>query len=119
MIGTPSTYSPSKSLHGRVAIKKGEYWLAEYINKTLVASLRVEKYGDTYVIREVMVDPEHRGTGLGRKIMTEIIAFLKPKGKDILLYVDPLNVIAKKLYTSLGFKLIKKGTRFGDKYQLE
>lgn len=119
VIGTPSRYRPSRSLYNtpREKLKEGDYWLTHYSGNEPSGSLRVEKYEDTYVIREVIVDPEHRGKGIGRAMMEHLLQFLKPKGKDIFLYVDPENKIAISLYKSLGFALIKKGARFGDKYQ--
>ena len=118
VIGTPSQYSPSKSLYNSPSsLGKGDYWLAVYDGKELIGSLRVEKYQDTYVIREVVVLPEYRGKGIGRRMMEHILAFLKPKDTPIFLYVDPENTVAVKLYTSLGFVLRKKRAYWGDKYQ--
>ena len=121
IIGTPSGYTPKRSLHGtpKEKVKKGDYWLSTYDHaKKLIGSLRVEKYENTFVIREVIVDPEYRGKGIGRLMMTDILEMLKRNELPIVLYVEPTNNVAIKLYTSLGFKLIKKGARFGDKYQL-
>lgn len=117
-IGTPSTYTPTKSLYmSPSSLGKGDYWLTVHDKKELVGSLRVEKYLDTYVIREVIVGPEHRGKGIGRRMMEHILTFLKPKDTPIFLYVDPDNKVAVQLYKSLGFVIRKKGARWGDKYQ--
>ena len=118
VIGTPSGYSSTRSLYSSPeSLGKGDYWLAVYHGKELIGSLRVEKYQDTYVIREVVVSPEYRSKGIGRRMMEHILAFLKPKDTPIFLYVNAENKIAVKLYTSLGFVLRKKGARWGDKYQ--
>ena len=119
VIGTPSKYRPSRSLHNtpREKLKEGDYWLTYYSASEPSGSLRVERYENTYVIREVIVDPEHRGKGIGRTMMEHILRFLKPKGRSIFLYVDSENKVAISLYKSLGFALVKKGARFGDKYQ--
>jgi ribosomal protein S18 acetylase RimI-like enzyme len=118
VIGTPSGYSSTRSLYSSPeSLGKGDYWLAVYHGKELIGSLRVEKYQDTYVIREVVVSPEYRGKGIGRRMMEHILTFLKPKDTPIFLYVNAENKIAVKLYTSLGFVLRKKGARWGDKYQ--
>lgn len=118
VIGTSSRYSPSKSLYSSPpSLGNGDYWLAVYHGKELIGSLRVEKYQDTYVIREVVVAPEYRGKGIGRRMMEHILAFLKPKDTQIFLYVNAENKVAVKLYTSIGFVLRKKGARWGDKYQ--
>jgi ribosomal protein S18 acetylase RimI-like enzyme len=120
IIGTPSKYSKSKMVSANPPneISKGSYFLLLKHGGSIVGSLIAEKYGENYTIRQVEVIPEHRGMGHGREMMTKIISFLKPKEKDIILYVEPNNKIAVSLYTSLGFKRIKKGAAFGDKYLL-
>lgn len=120
IIGTPSKYPKSKMVSSNppAEIPKGSYFLLLKHGGTIVGSLIAEKYGDSYTIRQVEVIPEHRGMGHGREMMTKIISFLKPKETDIILYVEPNNKIAVSLYSSLGFKRIKKGAAFGDKYLL-
>ena len=81
----------------------------------LGASLYVKKYKDSYVIRDEFVLPEERGKGYGKKLMQGILAFLVPKKKEIILYVDGSNKVASALYTSMGFVFQKKGA-YGDKY---
>ena len=123
IIGTPSRYSKSKMISRNPPDKlsKGSYFLILQLthDKELIAgSLIAERYEDLYVIRQVHVDENCRRIGCGQKMMEGIIEFLKPKKRDIILYVDPNNNIAISLYTKLGFKLIKKGSAFGDKYLL-
>jgi len=110
MIGTPSQYNPKKMLGTPpTSLPKGSYFLRQD-----EGSLYVKLWENQYVIRDVFVKEEHRGKGIGRKMMMDIITFLKPKQKKILLYVDPHNKIARNLYISLGFTLEKK-TQRGDK----
>jgi len=119
MIGTPSQYTKSKlvGLHSPTSLKKGEYFANISENGKIVGSLYVERYNELFVIRDLFVLPESRGHGLGRNLLVEVLSVLKPKKRDIILYVDPENS-AKSLYESVGFKLIKKDTHFGDKYLL-
>lgn len=118
MIGTPSQYKPSKLLGTPPdSLPKGSYFLS-LRDPDVIASLYVKLYEDQYVIRDVFVKEDRRGTGLGRRIMTEILDFLKPKKKKIILYVDPQNKIARKLYNSLGFQFIKKA-KLGDKLLID
>jgi len=118
MIGTPSGYTPSKLLGSPPAeLPKGSYFLS-LKNPELVASLYVKLWEGQYVIRDVFVKESERGKGLGRKIMSEILAFLLPKKKKIVLYVDPQNKIAKNLYLSLGFIFSKKSGH-GDKLVID
>jgi predicted GNAT family acetyltransferase len=115
MIGTPSQYSPSKVLGTPPAkLEAGSYFM-NIKDPELVASLYVKKYKESYVIRDVFVLPEQRGKGYGKKLIQGILAFLIPKKKEIILYIDSTNKIASKLYTSMGFIFQKKGA-YGDKY---
>lgn len=119
-IGTPSQYSKSKMVAEKApdSIPPGSYFLTMKDGPQLVGSLIAKRYNDSYVIRLVEVVGEFRGMGFGTKMMSEIIQFLKPKKLPILLYVDPSNKSAISVYTKLGFKKIKEGTAFGDKYAL-
>jgi ribosomal protein S18 acetylase RimI-like enzyme len=115
MIGTPSKYSKTKMLgNPPETLPKGSYFLTLIENKEILGSLYVKLYQDQYVIRDVFIKENMRGKGLGRKIMNEILEFLKPKKKNIILYVDPQNKIARKLYLSLGF-IFEKKSYHGDK----
>jgi ribosomal protein S18 acetylase RimI-like enzyme len=118
MIGTPSQYTPSKLVGTKspANLESGSYFMNIKEGKKIVGSLYVKKYNDSYIIRDVFVLEQERGKGYGKKLMEDILAFLSPKKKDIFLYVDPSNT-ALILYKKLGFKLIKKGAAFGDKYQ--
>jgi ribosomal protein S18 acetylase RimI-like enzyme len=117
MIGTPSQYSPSKlvGLHTPSKLKTGEYFMNIQDQDTIVGSLYVKNYKNNFIIRDVYVLESHRRKGYGKRLLEGILEFLIPKNKDIILYVDPTNP-AKLLYNSLGFKLIKEGAMYGDKY---
>lgn len=117
-IGTPSQYSKSKMVASGAptSIPAGSYFLIAKQDNNIVGSLIAKRYNESYVIRLVEVVPEVRGKGIGTKMMKEILDHLKPKKLSIILYVDPSNIAAIKVYTKLGFKKIKEGTAFGDKY---
>lgn len=120
-IGTPSQYSKSKMVSEKApkSIPAGSYFLTAKDGPELAGSLIAERYQDTYVIRLVEVREDFRGFGVGTKLMTHIIHYLKPKKRPIILYVDPKNHTAVHIYKKLGFKLIKSGAAFGDKYALD
>ena len=117
-IGTPSQYSKSKMVASEAptSIPPGSYFLTMKEGSHLVGSLIAKRYNDSYVIRLVEVLPDFRGMGFGTKMMKEILDHLKPKKLPIMLYVEPKNTAAIKMYTKLGFKKVKEGTAFGDKY---
>jgi N-acetylglutamate synthase len=55
----------------------------------------------------IMLDQTQRGKGLGRAVVEALLTWAQQKGADCaFLQVDITNMIAIKLYTSLGFKEI-------------
>jgi ribosomal protein S18 acetylase RimI-like enzyme len=118
MIGTPSQYSPSKLVGPKSpeSLEKGEYFMNIKENNTIVGSLWVKKYNNTFILRDVFVIPTHRRQGLATQMITGILKHLKPKKLPIFLYVDPENKAAISAYVKLGFEKVKKGA-YGDKYE--
>ncbi|MBM4452102.1 MAG: GNAT family N-acetyltransferase, partial [Chloroflexi bacterium] len=54
------------------------------------------------------VHPEHRGRGLGRKLLLAGMRQLKGKGLEVVeITVDSQNVAAVGLYRSLGFEVVE------------
>ena len=81
-------------------------------DKTIVGAAGVRNIVGTGEITNVMLLPEYRGHGTGRKMMEEIIERGKKLGaKDLTLEVRASNTVAQRLYESLGF--ICEGTRPG------
>ena len=68
------------------------------------------EYGDEacYGILRFMIDKNFQGKGYGKKAMSKALDYIKsfPQGDASSVYIsfDPLNVIAKNLYTSFGFQ---------------
>ncbi len=61
-------------------------------------------------VEDVVVHMHHRGKGLGKSLMNELITIAKGKGaRHIDLTSNPTRVPARKLYESLGFKLRDTG----------
>ena len=118
MIGTPSKYSKRYMLADKAptTLSKGSYFFLLKQNRQILGSAIAEMYVNGYTLRIVEIREDIRGRGLGKLFVSEILSFLKPKQKEIRLYVHPANKPAITVYTKLGFKKIKSGTAFGDKY---
>lgn len=66
------------------------------------SSLHNKKVGRIYMIG---VDPDHRGRGFGRMILTAGLIHLKSKGVELVeLTVDSTNHVACALYEAIGFR---------------
>jgi len=118
MIGTPSQYSPSKlvGLKSPESLEKGDYFMNIKENNTIVGSLWVKKYNNTYIFRDIFVLPDYRRQGIASQMITAMLKHLKPKKLPIFLYVDSDNKAAMSAYVKLGFEKVKKGA-YGDKYE--
>ena len=56
-------------------------------------------------ISMIGVDPDHRGSGIGKQVLLAGLAYLKSKGLSVAqLTVDSENTVAVTLYRSIGFK---------------
>jgi len=68
----------------------------------------ISRYGTTGAIQNVGIVPEHRGNGLGRAIVQKAMQGFWQHGLDAAsLEVTADNVVAVKLYHSLGFRVTR------------
>lgn len=75
-----------------------------------------ESAGEVYVVG---IDPDERGTGLGRALTLVGLRYLRGKGlPEVLLYVDESNAAAIRLYESLGFARSRTDAMFARTSQL-
>ena len=94
-----------------LALSGVEYVVAIDVD-TIVGAAGVRNIVGTGEITNVMLLPEYRGQGNGRKMMEEIIERGRRLGaKDFTLEVRASNTLAQRLYKSLGF--VCEGTRPG------
>lgn len=95
-------------------VPAAETWYAEQLPTTLcfeqagklVAYAFYEVMAEYGYVRNVVVAPAHRGRGLGGEVMRNLAALLRGIGcTRWCLNVEPANVVALKLYRSVGLDI--------------
>jgi DNA-binding MarR family transcriptional regulator/GNAT superfamily N-acetyltransferase len=83
-------------------------WIAE-IDGRRAGCVFVVKEGKTRAkLRLLLVEPWARGSGLGRRLVEECIAFARDKGyRKMVLWTHAHLVAARAIYRKTGFKLIR------------
>ena len=84
-----------------------EVFLAERDGEVLgVAGLYLSEWNFRPSLGNLQVAPEHRRTGVGRALVTDVIAAARAlQARGLWLEVTNVNVAAVALYRSLGFRL--------------
>lgn len=87
---------------------KDKVWICEHDHK-IVGFLVAQHRGDTMQLRYFLFLPEYRGIGLGKKLMTEFIAFMQATGrKHAYLWTTNEQHPAIALYEKYGFRLTEE-----------
>ena len=88
---------------------KENAWIAECEGR-VVGSVFVVKVSDTQAkLRLLYVEPEMRGTGLGRRLTQECIAFAKARGyQKLTLWTNDILHAARHIYQTAGFVLLSE-----------
>lgn len=63
--------------------------------------------GITYVVSDIMVDPDYQGKGLGKRIMNEIDNYLNQNTDEHAYVCLIANKPADKLYSQFGFEYVE------------
>jgi ribosomal protein S18 acetylase RimI-like enzyme len=97
-------------------------WIAERDGRFLGSVMVVEKKKSTAQLRLLIVEPDARGVGIGRRLVDEVIRFAKKTGyKRVQLWTQSELTAARNIYRAAGFKII--GTEghesFGKKLDAE
>lgn len=63
--------------------------------------------GITYIVSDIMVDPEYQGKGIGKMVMKEIDRYLEENTDEHAYVCLIANKPADKLYARFGFKYVE------------
>lgn len=71
-----------------------------------IGRLYLDRRRDEHRLIDIALLPEHRGSGLGSRLMKEVLAAAEAEGKMVRIHVEHNNP-AMRLYRRLGFRRIE------------
>ncbi len=81
-------------------------WVCEEMDNKVIGYCIISiAVGEAHVMN-LCVDPDAQGLGAGRKMLENMIEYIRPKVQTVFLEVRPSNYKAIRLYQSLGFNEI-------------
>jgi len=84
-------------------------WIAESHGAIIGSVYLMKDDAETARLRLLYVEPQARGLGLGKKLVSECTAFARGSGyKRIVLWTQSTLTAARKLYVNEGYQLIKQ-----------
>src|SRR5262249_11550058 len=92
--------------------KREHCWIAErrvYDHAERVGSVFVVRQSDTTPkLRLLLIEPQARGAGLGKRLVEECVAFAREAGyRKLVLWTHANLLAARAIYTKLGFRKVK------------
>jgi N6-L-threonylcarbamoyladenine synthase len=92
-----------------------KYYLVAYRDESLIGYAGLNKLPTVHQseVQTIAVRPTARGTGLGRDLMDHLLAeSVRSECREVFLEVRADNIVAQKLYLSLGFEQIDIRKRY-------
>lgn len=91
------TYDPARERH----------WIAEIDGAFAGCIFLVRNTDEQAKLRMLLVEPSARGFGLGKRLVTECIAFSRQAGyRSITLWTNDVLVAARSIYAKQGFVMV-------------
>ena len=92
--------------------RRERVWIAERDGRIVGCIAIVSADERTAQLRWFLVDPDVRGGGLGRRLLTEAVAFARESGYEtVVLWTVSVLKTATRLYTSAGFRRVSAEPR--------
>jgi GNAT superfamily N-acetyltransferase len=88
--------------------KRERCWIAERAGERVGSVFVVRESRTTAKLRLLLIEPQVRGTGLGKRLVEECIAFARKAGyRKLVLWTHSNLLAARAIYAKLGFRLVK------------
>ncbi len=88
--------------------KRERCWIAERGGERVGSVFVVKESGTTAKLRLLLIEPQARGAGLGKRLVEECIAFARKAGyRELVLWTHANLLAARAIYTRLGFRKVR------------
>jgi DNA-binding MarR family transcriptional regulator/GNAT superfamily N-acetyltransferase len=84
-------------------------WIAELDGERVGAVFCVKRTATVAQLRLLLVEPQSRGLGIGRRLVDEVIAFARSaRYRKVVLWTNDVLVAARRIYEAAGFELVEQ-----------